>query len=54
MFVVCDLKAFTNAVDKLAFIYQGVQKDRGQISSVTSQTACLDINFRKNLYNHSV
>lgn len=55
MFVVCDLKAFTNSIEKLGFnINQGVEKGSGQISSVASQTACLYTGFRKSLYNHNV
>lgn len=54
LFVVKDLDKFINNLkDKGLSVNCGVQSQRGQVNSISNFLSCLDMDFRKGLYNHN-
>lgn len=54
LYFVTKLKPFLSSVEKRGYeINQGPQKWRGQLNGLRNKLFCLDIDFRKSLYNHS-
>lgn len=54
LYIVYNLKPFLSSVEKRGYeITQGSKKLRGQINSLSYKLFCLDLDFRKSLYNHN-
>lgn len=55
LYVVTELKPFLSSVEKRGYVInEGPSKWRGQISALKNKLFCLDVDFRKSLYNHSL
>lgn len=54
LYIVYNLKLFLSSIKKRGYVInQGPQKLRGQISGLSYKLYCLDLDFRKSLYNHN-